>query len=184
MCSTKANKSWIGDEKTIILFPFFMACFLLCYEGPKLARFVMGMVSFSLIEPICMMIDTLERPMFGYFPSMFQINLALIKLLFWFFIWLLLRHSIPTKEIYPLPKSFWALLGTLSLAPLFSTLFFSIWQMSFFDSEAYNEIVPHIAYTILPFTVVSALALLVAVVVLSRHERTLTIGIPLLQNNA
>lgn len=131
----------------------------------------MGMIFFSLIEPICMMIDSMERPVSGYFPAMFQINLALIKLLLWVFIWLLLRHTIPKKEIYPLPKSFWMLLGALSLAPLFSTLSFSIWQMGFFDSASYIAIVPRIAYTTLPFTVITALALLVAVVVLSRHER-------------
>lgn len=170
-CITMANKSWIGDENPLLLFPFFMACFLLCYEGPKLARIVMGMIFFSLIEPTCMMIDSMEFPMLNHFPVMFQINLALIKLLLWFFIWLLLRYTIPKKDIYPLPKNFWFLLGALSLAPLFSTLSFSIWEASSVGHDVYNAIVPRIAYTTLPFTVITALALLVAVVVLSRHER-------------
>lgn len=165
---TLINKSWIGDENPLILFPFFMTAFMLCYEGKWYSRLVTGMIFYSLLIPLCMMIDSVA---FDEPGTNFEIVLTTtLKLIIWLLIWFWGRRIVSENGVSSLSTAFWALLGGLTLAPLFSTLSFTIWKARDFDYDAYQIIVYRIAFTILPFTVLSALALLVTMAVLSRHE--------------
>ncbi len=162
------NKSWIGDENPLILFPFFILAFLLCYAGPWYARLVTGIIFYILLEPLCMLGDTIDLYSFLHFP--YEILIAVFKSILWVLVWLLIRKIRPVKEPLHLPGRLWALLGGLSLAPMFTVLSFSIWKPGSFDYDAYHLTVRRLGYTVLPFVVLSALALLVALVVLARHE--------------
>ncbi len=161
------NKSWIGDENPLIMFPFFIAAFLLCYEGAWYSRLVTGMIFYSLLIPLCMMIDTAAFPKLS---NCYESMVRIVKLFSLLLIWLLGRKIVPKNGVSSLSPKLWGLLGGLTLAPLFSTLSFTIWNAKNFDYDVYQLIVQRIAYTILPFTALSALTLLVAMVVLSRHE--------------
>lgn len=160
------NKSWIGDENPLILFPFFVAVFLLCYQGFWYARLVISLVFFSLVEPLCMMLDSLESR--GSFIIENQLAVLLAKLFAFMLIWLLARRIAPKNSLFS--AKLWALLGCLASAPLFSTLSFTFWNAKNFNYAAYQSIATRIAYTILPFTCLSALALLVALALLAKHE--------------
>lgn len=162
------NVSWVGDENPLLLFPFFIGMFLLCYQGPWHARLVCGVILFCLLEPLCMMIDTAS---FDWsYPVLDVVLPGLAKTSVSLGLWLLARRFLPQEEI-AMSKGLWTLLGSLSAAPLFSILSFTIWQARNYDYQAYEIIVHRIAYTVLPFTMLSAAALLVAIVVLARHER-------------
>lgn len=163
------TKSWIGDENPFILFPFFIAGFLLCYEGKWYSKLIIGLIFYSIFEPMFMMVDTLlDKPFYGQYYDLLQ---TLVKTGLCLLLWPLLRRVVPKNGIYQLPKKLWGLLGGLAMAPLFSTLSFTIWKSRDFDFDTYQMIVHRIAFTVLPFTVLSAIALLIALVVLSRHEQ-------------
>ncbi|MFV0400301.1 MAG: sensor histidine kinase [Oscillospiraceae bacterium] len=165
---TMGNKSWVGDENPLILFPFFLLAFLLCYGGPWYARAVTGIIFYVLLEPVCMMVDTPNLELIESIP--YELLTTGVKTVAWGLLWLLIRRIAPKEGAVRLSGKLWALLGALSLAPLLSTLSFSIWGEGGFDYDTYQMIVERLAYTVLPFTMLSALALLVALAVLSRHE--------------
>lgn len=164
---TLANKSWIGDENPLILFPFFIAGFMLCYGGAWYSRLVTGAVFFSLLEPLCMMVDTVNFKHISGLAD--EITILLCKLAVCILLWGMSCRIVPRRVTLSLSKKLWGLIGGLALAPLFTTLSFSIWKARDFGYEAYQTIAQRIAYTALPFTMLSAFALLVAIAVLSRH---------------
>ena len=156
--------SWIGDENPLILFPFFMAAFLLCYTGHWYERFIVGAVFFTLLLSASMLIDSI---IWRYLDSIIA---AGIKTLLWGAIWLTVWQFVPkTMQLFQSVK-LWTLLGSLSLAPLFATLSFTLWNAKWFDEDMYYIVGLRLGYTILPFATLSSLALLEALVVLSRHE--------------
>lgn len=162
------NKSWIGDENPLLLFPFFIAIFLLCYGGPWYARLTVGVIFFSLLESICMMLDTIEHLLLNHYIN--ETVLASLKLVVWLAMFLICQHMTRKAGIFPLPKHLWALLGGLAAAPLFTVLSFAIWGYHMLGDITSLPVSVSLAYTILPFTALSAFALLVAIVALSRHE--------------
>lgn len=162
------NKSWIGDENPLYLFPFFIATFLLCYGGPWYARLVTGGFFYALLEPLFMMVDSINQSLIHSIPH--QTVTAGIKLVLCLLLWLLIRRITPGVGKLRLSGRLWALLGGLLLAPLFVSLSFSIWDEGGFDYDSYFFIIQRLAYTVLPFVSLSALASLVALVVLARHE--------------
>lgn len=165
------NISWIGDENPIIFFPFFMAAFLLCYRAPWCARLVCGMIFFSLIEPFCMMTDS--SALYKLDNNFGVVALSFFKLAFCLVIYFVLRRMLRGRESLYLPPKFWGLLGGLAAAPLFSTLSFTFWRANDFGNglfDYYHIFAYPIAYTILPFVILSSMVLLFAASVLSRHE--------------
>lgn len=163
------NKSWIGDENSLYILPFIIGGFLLCYEEKWYSKLAVGLIFYSLFQPLFMMIDTLlDRPVCGQYYDLVQ-NICKSGLCL--LLWSLLRRIVPKNGIYPLPNKLWGLLSGLAMAPLFSTLSFTIWKSRDFDFDTYQMIAHRIAFTILPFTVLSAIAILIALVVLSRHEQ-------------
>lgn len=167
--TTIIHRSWIGDPNPLFLFPFFIIAFLICYQGPWYARLVPGIIFYCLVEPLCMLVDSL-RDFQLHSVSHEAVTLA-IKFLLWAVLWLIIRRIAPTEVHIRLPWRLWAMLGGLTMAPLSSILVFSLWSEGPYSYDAYHAILRRIAYTILPFTTLSALALVVAIVVLARHER-------------
>lgn len=157
--------SWIGDENPLIIFPFFAAVFLICYTGPWYARLIISTIFYSLLLPMNMMIDSAPTRTLGSFTYI----LIAIKTLLWGLFLLLARRLVTKERTLIRSVKLWALLGGLSLAPLFATLSFTFWNARWFPVEAYNSIL-RFGYTILPFSFLSALALLAALILLSRHE--------------
>lgn len=171
---TFATRSWIGDENPLILFPAFIGVFLLCYQGPWYARLVSGLIFFSLFEPLCMMVDTLSFSNIEFFTQgPYNVLLQMVKAAVFLALWLFVRRIVSQSGVLFLSKKLWVLLGSLALAPFFSTLSFTIWNRRLYRFDYYPGTAMGIAYTVLPFACLSALALLVAMGVLSRHEELL-----------
>lgn len=157
---------WLGDENPILLFPFFLLAFLALLPGDKLQRMVCGGILYTLFISLNAIFDSMF-----YRESVFLASL-LIKMLIWCLLAFFLVRIAPEGGLR-LSQKLWLLLGGLTLAPLMSTLSFSIWgyhRATGADFSLYQTIFLRIGYTILPFALFSALALLIAAVVLSRHE--------------
>lgn len=158
--------SWVGDENPILLFPVFMLGFWLLLPGEKLPKFIMGGIFYTLLIPVNMLVDS------TYCGGTMLMVAVGCKALCWcasaWFLW-----RIVPEDGLRLSKKLWMLVGGLTLAPLVSMLSFSIWGNTFQTEEEYqfySDILRRFSYTVLPFVLVSALTLLIAVVVLSRHE--------------
>ncbi len=163
--------SWMGDENPVLFFPFFMLIFLLCLRGPWPARLVMGGIFFALLFSTNMMLDTAEQWIFRT-DGMWSV-LFVCKLLFlWALIFVLYRSFLPGG--LHLGRRLWALLGGLTLAPTMATLSFSLWRNPWEDDflyEVYRAALYRLGFTMLPFVLLSCLALLFAMRVLAKHEQ-------------
>lgn len=157
--------SWIGDANSLYLLPFFMAAFLLFLVGRWYARLITGAVFYTLLVPLNMIVDTMT--LFGHHPMWETVAHNAIKLAVWVLIWLAVRRFTAPGGVLELPPRLWALLGGLALAPLFATLTFTVWNRL---TDQQTEVLRLVGFPMLPFVTLSALAILVAMAVLSRHE--------------
>lgn len=158
--------SWVGDENPILFFPFFMLGFLLLLTGEKLPKLVVGAVFFALLIPLNMLLDS------RYWGDGMLCFILLGKTLAWCALALFLSRLAPEGGLR-LSKRLWILLGGLTLGPLMAMMSFSIWGNNFqtdAEYQFYSAMLQRFSYTILPFVMISALALLIAAVLLSRHE--------------
>ena len=88
----------------------------------------------------------------------------------WAAVWLLMRRVFRDGRQVALSGRLWALLGLLALSPLLSELAFSMWDIRAYTLDGTDEMIDAAFYTLLPFVFVSAIALLFAAVLLSRHQ--------------
>lgn len=162
----------VGDylPPLLVLVSFVTGLCLLC-RGRLLARFSMGMILVMLPLSFNAVLTSL-RPPFDRFIFVFMA-------LFWLVILLFVRKALPNGEKPPIrSRRLWGLIDLLTLMP-FGTVF----SLIAFTSPEYLHISPdpftdtlyirheQMLIFILCLSVVAALALFSAVVVLSRHEQ-------------
>jgi two-component system sensor histidine kinase AgrC len=160
---------WVGDENLFFFLMAFIGVFWLCYQGSRPARIVVCVVFYLLLSSIGTILDTALNllPMDGLDLSD-TLN-SVVKSLAAALVYLLARRLNPDKKTPELPNRLWWLCAFLSLAPLVVVLSFSLWNS--FGRDGMDAGQYRIAYTVLPFVFLSALALLIAIAVLSRHEQ-------------
>nr|WP_297275084.1 sensor histidine kinase [uncultured Agathobaculum sp.] len=158
--------TWVGDGNPLYFFPFFIAAFLVGYGGSRLARLVIGVIFYEWIIAWSMIVDT--RAVLpgtdGYWGA------VVWKLAMWLAVWLVMRRVLRDGGRIVLSGRLWLLIGLLSLAPLLSELAFSLWNIRFYTGNVVSGIIDAAFYTLLPFQFISAIALLFAIVLLSRHQ--------------
>lgn len=157
--------SWIGDANPLYLIPFFLGVFLTSYQGSILARLVTGNIFYLLLVPVGMILDSLKRWEIWGIDELLYTG---FKALLCFIIWILVRRLTRAGKTIHLSNRLWSLCALLSLPPLIAALSFSIWNG--FIRLYIDEAQLRIAYTILPFSILSACSLLVALTVLARQE--------------
>ena len=158
--------TWAGDGNPLYYFPFLIAAFLIGYGGRPAARLVVGTIFFEWIIAWSMIVDTraVLPGSAGYWGAMAW------KLAMWAAVWLLMRRVFRDGKLVVLSGRLWALLGLLALSPLLSELAFSMWDIRAYTIDGTDAQIDAAFYTLLPFVFVSAIALLFAVVLLSRHQ--------------
>lgn len=159
--------SWVGDLNPLYMFPLFISGFLITFAGERLTRLVLGIIFYTLLISLNMLLDSL------YASGILNYFLLLIKMLLWCVLAYLLRRITPDSGIQ-LSKRLLVLLGGLAIGPLMAMLSYSIWGYHFTTDaqhDFYQNALQRLAMTVLPFVIISALALLFATVVLTRHEK-------------
>lgn len=159
---------WIGDENLLFFLPIFIGFFMLCYQGTRPARATVGVAFYLLFASIGMILDTAIRIRVAGIWDWSETLIFSLKALCAALVYLLSRKLNPKEKPPELPGRLWGLSGLLSLAPLVMVLSFSLWNGFGRDSMDAGQY--RIAYTVLPCVFLSALALLVAMAVLSHHE--------------
>lgn len=163
--------TWVADENGLIILPFFLFTFLVCYGGPVLARLVAASIFYPLFISLNMMVDSLG---YVFHPMPFSTS-QMIKAACWLLLDLLLCWSIPKDRPLRLSTRLWLLTGALSLAPLSAQLGFVLYHTrGLSEGIVYDSVrvyMTRMAYTVLPFVLLSCLALLFALRVLSQYEQ-------------
>ena len=158
---------WLGDENPILLFPLFLLGFLMLLSGDKLPKLVFASILYTLFISLNTLFDSLFNTGGALFLAMLLIKMLIWCALAWFL------NRIAPKGGLQMPKKLWLLLGGLMLGPLVSTLSFSIWGYRLATAAeflSYRSTLERLGFTVIPFALFSALSLLIAAVVLSRHE--------------
>lgn len=147
---------YVGDPINIIgaMLAFLLGICIGC-EGSVMARLSLCAVFFPLIASLNAFIDV------RHYQSAYVRHV--LRLLVWFALWLAYRHTAPGQ--ITLSAKLWALLDFLALMPLASTV-----AVVILSNENHP---PALSFLILGFSAISALGLLEAVVVLSRHGQLL-----------
>lgn len=170
--------SWVGDENPVLFFPFFMAALLLSLDGTFLARLVTAGMLYALLISLNMMLDTIIKYIHisgveqAVAWNMASGLLPLVKLLLLWGLSRIICRSVPRDGVQLSPR-FWVLIGGLTLMPLTATLSFSLWKNRQTEDAAYDlyaDTLNRLAFTILPFVVLSSLVLLLTMTILARHE--------------
>lgn len=158
---------WIGDENLLFFLPAFIGLFLLCYQGTRPARATVGVTFYLLFAGVGMILDSAIRIRVTGVWDWSETLTFCLKALAAGLAYLLSRKLNPKANPLELPGRLWGLCGLLSLAPLVMVLSFSLWNGFGRDSMDAGQY--RIAYTVLPFVLLSALAILIAMMILSRQ---------------
>ncbi len=162
--TTICGPMWVGDENPLFMFAAYLMVFILCYRGSLRSRLAVGVMFYCILTPFCVMIDTL-----GFWNGGDALGM-LLKAVPLALVFLLIRHLVPNERA-ELPNSLWGLICMLLLAPLFGILSFSICGVIWRDVRyIYDGVFDFPAFIVLPFVMLSALAVMHAAILLSRHE--------------
>lgn len=163
---------WVGDENLLLTLPVFFAVFLACSRGDRVGRLAVTAIFFCLIMPVCALLDTyyardMHDPTLNDF--MFYSSRALRPVI-WGLLYLAVRKRLPSRPPR-LSARLWRLMLLLAAMPfcsLLAVVAMTAWQ---YVSPDLHDMELKLGLAVLPFVLLTALALLYAILVLEDHER-------------
>lgn len=162
---------WPGDPNFLLTLPFYAAILLFCSTGSLLGRCSLTLLFFSLSMAIAAFCSELNR-----FNDSDWFSTLLCALL-WTALWLALRRWYPDDGGYPtLPSKFWLLIDLFCLLAFGALLIMIVFPLLYsYRSnhwlEAQHEYLLVQTLFLCPIIIAASTGALVAIVVLSRHER-------------
>ena len=163
---------WVGDENLILTLPVFFAVFLACSRGDRVGRLAVTAIFFCLIMPVCALLDT-------YYardtcdPSLNDFifySSRVLRPVIWGLLYLAVRKRLPDRPPRLSPR-LWKLMLLLAAMPfcsLVAVVAMTAWQ---YVSPDLHDMELKLGLAVLPFVLLTALALLYAILVLADHER-------------
>ena len=151
---------WVGDNNLLLTLPFYFVLLFFCTQGDWQARLVVPACLFCIAMSLNALIDSASRL---YSPHDFVSTL--LRCLAWLLLYLVARRFFgrPASSLSLSPRLWWIALG-LTVAPL-SALITVVLVNGYNDTQV--GLVQ--AALILPFVLLSALAILFSLVQLSRQ---------------
>lgn len=171
---------WVGDENLILTLPVFFAVSLLCSKGNLTGRLTVTVIFFCLIMPVCALLDTYYVRIGGQ-PSLmgegyievsdfFYYSSKLLRPVLAVLFYLAVRRRLPERPPQLSPK-LWKLVLLLAAMPLSALLAVVLLTQNKYDSPALYSATMSLGLAVLPFVLLTSLALLYAILVLVDHER-------------
>lgn len=164
---------WVGDENLILTLPVFFAVFLACSRGDRVGRLAVTAIFFCLIMPVCALLDTYyvrdthDHPL----SEFFLYSSKLLRPILWGLLYLAARKRLPERPPR-LPPRLWRLMLLLAAMPFCSLVAVVAMTASRYDvSPDLQSMELRLGLAVLPFVLLTALALLYAILVLENHER-------------
>lgn len=164
---------WVGDENLLLTLPVFFAVFLACSRGDRVGRLAVTAIFFCLIMPVCALLDTYYvRDMHDLSLNdfMFYSN-RVLRPVIWGLLYLTVRKRLPSRPPR-LSAQLWKLMLLLAAMPfcsLVAVVAMTAWQCDV--SPDLHDMELKLGLAVLPFVLLTALALLYALLVLENHER-------------
>lgn len=161
MCSVASSMIvWVGDNNLLLTLPFYFVLLFFCTQGDWQARLVVPACLFCIAMSLNALIDSASRL---YSPHDFVSTL--LRCLAWLLLYLVARRFFgrPASSLSLSPRLWWIALG-LTVAPLSALITVVL-------VNGYNDTQVGLVQTalILPFVLLSALAILFSLVQLSRQ---------------
>lgn len=164
---------WVGDENLILTLPVFFAVFLACSRGDRVGRLAVTASFFCLIMPVCALLDTYYVGV-THDPSLedfFFYSSRVLRPVIWGLLYLAVRKRLPSCPPR-LPARLWRLMLLLAAMPFCSLVAVVAMTASRYDvSPDLQSMELRLGLAVLPFVLLTALALLYAILVLENHER-------------
>ena len=166
---------WVGDNNLLFTLPVFFAVLLACSRGNMTGRVALTAIFFCLIMPVNALLDTYVEEMLRAFSGPYEdllygILVRLSRPAIWGALYLAFRKRLPDRPPRLSPR-LWKLVLLLSAMPLSSMLAVVLATQDKYDSPALHAVTMTLGLAVLPFVLLTALALLYAVLVLADHER-------------
>lgn len=177
--------SFLGDLNILVPLPIFIVFYQICYKENFLPKIVMALIFYILISSFNMVFDALFT-IFDFFFVKNKYNIMTLKSLFWILIAVILLKIIKETNI-KISNNFWILLSFLFVGQFTIILAFTnlgigkIFYLSetyigeisqnmsnFIDNNLFN-----LAFLILPFVFLSSIAMIITIIILSKHEELL-----------
>lgn len=164
---------WVGDENLILTLPVFFAALLACSRGDRMGRLAVTAIFFCLIMPVCALLDTyyareMHDPSLNDF--MFYSS-RILRPVIWGGLYLAARKRLPDRPPR-LSARLWKLMLLLAAMPfcsLVAVVAMTAWQYDV--SPDLHNMELKLGLAVLPFVLLTSLALLYAILVLEDHER-------------
>ena len=164
---------WVGDENLILTLPVFFAVFLACSRGDRVGRLAVTAIFFCLIMPVCALLDTYyardtRDPSLNDFIFY---SSRVLRPVIWGLLYLAVRKRLPDRPPRLSPR-LWKLMLLLAAMPFCSLLAVVAMTAPYYDaSPDLEDMELKLGLAVLPFVLLTALALLYALLVLADHER-------------
>lgn len=157
---------WVGDPNLLYTLPVYFALFFLCTEGDRVGRAAVCAIFFCIEMSVCALLDTY----LGFAREDYDVLVRLMRPAIFGGVWLLLRRRLPEEPV-ALPRRLWRLVLLLALMPLCAMASVVLLTYDKYDSPAVNSLAMKLGIAVLPFVLMTALVLLLAILILAEHER-------------
>ena len=165
---------WVGDNNLLFTLPPFYTIVLLCTQGNRVGRLTVCTIFFCIVMSVSALLDTYVWPIVaaqGLFQSDLQNTPArLLRLLFWGVLWLLLRRRLP-QEPPKLTPRLWHMSALLAAMPLSAVAAVVVLTRQKYDSWLLHSVTMNLGLAVLPFVLMTSLALLFLLKTLDDAQR-------------
>ena len=156
---------WIGDSNLLYILPVYFLLFLLCTKGDMTGRLSVGIIFFCLEMSVCALLDTYVQAV-----DVNEMYHVLLRTAIFGLLWLLLRRRFPAERVH-LSRRLWQVVLGLAAMPLCALTAVVLLTFQKYDSAAVNTLAMNQGLVVLPFVMLTAVVLLLAVLILENHER-------------
>lgn len=167
---------WVGDDNLLFTLPPFYALVLLCTQGNRVGRLTVCSIFFCMIMSISALLDTYVEPiavaqgLFQFHSCQDDVLVRVLRLLLWGLLWLLLRRRLP-QEPPKLTPRLWRMAALLAAMPLSAMTAVVLLTYQKYDSLLLHGVTMNLGLAVLPFVLLTSLALLFLLMTLDDAQR-------------
>lgn len=166
---------WVGDDNLLFTLPPFYLAVFLCTQGDRVGRLTVCTIFFCAIMSLSALLDTYVWPIVSV-HDLFQSEVwrdtppRLLRMLLWGLLWLLLRRRLPQEPPRLTPR-LWRMAALLAAMPLSALAAVVLLTYQKYDSALLHGVTMNLGLAVLPFVLLTALALLFLLMTLDDAQR-------------
>ena len=167
---------WVGDNNLLFTLPPFFAVLLFCSKGSRVGRIAVAAVFFCIMMSVAALLDTylgelMDKLSWGD-GTLYDHLTRILRPVVWGLLYLLVRRFLPDKPPQ-LPARLWWLALLLASMPLCSLTAVVLMPYSRYrlHSDLQFSLAIQLGLAVLPFVLVTSLAMLAAIMMLADYAR-------------